>query len=458
LQQTVIFRFENFFSNRVSSVSSNKTFPDFMSDSQLKFLSENNPKSLKKSYMTLAAASLCALFLTFVISNSNFKFETKLFTFISLVLSYLLFCSAAFLRQKRETENFQQPFGFNKSIITDDVETKLLALEEANQFFSASLKSADMFRLVASRVREIVPFAVFVLFLASEDKKNLKIVYAEGENAKKFIGIETSFGQGLAGKVFQTLDAEFDEQLRFDKGVIAAEILRNLKSAIAAPLSGNNQAFGVLQLFGSAENPLSLDSLKLLEAVASRVEPLFLSSLAVEENLTNALTDSLTNLPNERAFFLVLENQIAESQRFRDERPLNVLTIDIQDFDELNRRFGHATGDRILKYVAVNIKTQLRQMDFLARAAGDEFLAVLPTASENVTQEIIERIKKAFVSKPFAATAQEKINLQLNFGSASFWKHGETAEKLLENARLRKLQSKSAENSNVLWFPKEYVN
>ena len=90
-------------------------------------------------------------------------------------------------------------------------------------------------------------------------------------------------------------------------------------------------------------------------------------------------------MPNERSFYLVLENQIAQTQRNSRERPLTVLAIDIINFDEINRRFGHSAGDRILYYAAGTIKNQLRRMDFSARTTGDEFLAALPTASEEVS-------------------------------------------------------------------------
>lgn len=428
-----------------------------MSDSEVKSLSKFNPNSLRKSYFLIAASSLCALLATFVVSNSDFKFEAKILVFISIILLYLLFCLTGYVWQKKESENIQTKTD-EKSEINSEVETKLLALEEANQFFGASLKSGDMFRLVASRVKEIVPFAAFIVFLSEPENSKLKIVFAEGENAFNFSDVEIDFNKGLAGKVFQTLNPAFDESLLFDKEVYKAASLKNLYSAIAVPLLRNGEAYGVLQLFGTFENRLQRANLNLFEAVAARVAPLFLNSLAFEENLANALTDSLTNLPNERAFFLVLENQIAESQRYREARPLNILTIDIQNFDELNQQYGHAIGDRILKYAADNIKNQLRQMDFLARAAGDEFLAILPTASDTVAQEIIERIRKSFVLKPFEVSTDEKINLQLNFGAASFWKQGETAAELLKQSYLRKKQSKTTENNNVLWFPKEYVN
>src|SRR5207253_4107332 len=111
------------------------------------------------------------------------------------------------------------------------------------------------------------------------------------------------------------------------------------------------------------------------------VAPLVLSSMALERSRANALTDPTTDLPNERAFYLVLENQIAEAQRKQGDRPLTILAIDIKNFEDINRRFGHAAGDRALNFAAQLVKDNLRQMDFLARSTGDEFLVILPTAS-----------------------------------------------------------------------------
>jgi GGDEF domain-containing protein len=89
---------------------------------------------------------------------------------------------------------------------------------------------------------------------------------------------------------------------------------------------------------------------------------------------------------------------------------------------------------------------------------SDEFLAVLPTAAEKVALEIIERIERVLITTPFEISDKEYTNIQFNFGWATFWKDGETAQQLLQNALLRKQQSKSIEPSKVLWFPREYVN
>ena len=431
-----------------------------MTAREIKNQSENDLRFFGESHIFLIAGSLCALFITFLASNADYDFRKKIVIFLAIIFFYAAFCIFAFYRQKRRFK--KEPSDTNSEnsneIFNSEIEAKLLALEEANQYFGASLKPADMFRLVASRIGEMISFEACALFLADQKNNLLKIAFAVGENAKNLIDTEIGLTKGLAGKTFQNGKAQEDEKLLFDKNILPDENLKNFSSAIAVPLFQNEEIFAVLELFGGVENKLNQNNLPLLEAIGTRIAPLFLSSRAFETNLSNALTDAITNLPNERAFFLVLENQIAESQRYRDERPLTILTIDIKNFAEINRQYGHATGDRILEYAAETIKHQLRQMDFLARSISDEFLAVLPTASEEITLEIIGRIEKAFVSNPFSVSPEEKIHLQLSFGSASFGKDGETPKQLLRHAVLKKQQSKSSESSKILWFPKEFVN
>ena len=223
-------------------------------------------------------------------------------------------------------------------------------------------------------------------------------------------------------------------------------------------LGNSGKVFGIFTLYGVKGEDFDERAMQILEAVGERIAPLISSSLAFERSLFNALTDSLTNLPNERAFYLILENQIAESQRKRDERPLTVLAIDIDGFNELNQKFGHATGDKILSFTADLIKKQLRKMDFLARSGNDEFLAVLPTANESTTHEIIERIERVFQTAPFEVARGQNQFLKINIGAATFIKHAETAEGLLKTARLKKQTAKAGKDAKIIWFPKEFVN
>lgn len=435
-------------------------FSKVMNNPEIQYLSKNKIDIFKLNHIILAMFSLCALIVTFFTANSGLGFGTKIPVFLGVIFLYLLCCAAFYFLQKHRLKNDDDNTDteISEGVFSGEIEMKLLALEEASEFFGASLKSADMFRFVSSRIKEIIPFASSALFLAVENNMRLRAAFAGGESAETLSEIEIDSNRGLAGKTFVNRKAQIDENLTLDKNTVSPKALKNLNSAISVPLFKDAEVFGVLMLYGNGEKDFNIESLQLLDAVGTRVAPLFLSSFAFEKNLSGALTDSLTNLPNERAFYLVVENKLAEAQRFRYERPLTILVVDLKNFSELNKKYGHSSGDRILAFAAKTIKEQLREMDFLARAASDEFLSVLPTAGEEITKEIINRLERAFAANPFVISRQEKINLTLNFGAATFWKDGETVEQLLQHAHLRKQQSKSTEKSKVLWFPKEYVN
>jgi diguanylate cyclase (GGDEF)-like protein len=406
----------------------------------------------------LAFISVIALAAALLAANTNLNFSVKLSIYVTEIILYLTICALFYFRPRPKIfaeRKIVQP----ETIFTDNVKEKLLALEEAHRFFGSSLKSADMFRLAASRLNELIPFAACVYFDADAENSRLHSRFAVGVNSKEFSELELNINQGLAGKTFLTGKVQIDEGLMEDKENGPDKALENLNAGIAVPLRRNGRIFGVMVLYGDRKNQYNRNSAALLEAAAVRLAPLFKSSQAFETSLNNALTDSLTGMPNERAFYLVLENQIAQTQRNSRERPLTILGIDIRNFDELNRQFGHSAGDRILYYAAETIKNQLRQMDFLARTTGDEFLAVLPTASEEVAREIVERIGKAFLQNPFEISPTNKVTLNLNFGAASFGSVGETAAALIKHARLKKQQTKSVENkSNLLWFSKKSGN
>lgn len=403
-----------------------------------------------------AGFSFAVIVATFLLSNSDLPFDRKAVIFVAIAVIYPVVCAFFYYWQRGRLSDAGQ---FHEdATFTPEVEAKLMVLEEANEFFGASLKFSDMFRLVTSRVNELVPFSTAVMMSRGEGENVLKIIYATGENARGFMDLRADMNRGLAVKSFLSGQIQIDHKLLYERRVLPAELVDDFTCAAAVPLKASGETHGVLMMYSTRETGYDEREARLLSAVSERVAPLFKNSFAFEDNVSSALTDGLTSLPNERGFYLVLENQVAESMRFRDERPLSVLAMDIRNFDEVNKRHGHATGDRMLGFAANIIKKQLRQMDVLTRSAGDEFLAILPTANEKIAVDVIGRIQRAFVLNKFEVSARERLNLEVNFGAATFWKEGETAEELVKTARLKKLQDKSSEKSKVIWFPKEFVN
>ena len=405
--------------------------------------------------IALAIFGLVAPVLTFFLAVSSLPETVKILVLVVLAVGYSVVCFWS-LRQSRIGNDADGPQ--EATADTGDIDAALSSMSEASEFFGASLKPADLFRLVSSRVAQFFPFTGSALFIASESPDALQVVQAHGPNAEAFEEIELPLDRGLAGMAWVSGEVEMDPDLSLESRAMPASAMQGLGSAFAIPLLHDDKTFGVMVLY--VDHPVNVDQTThaTLEAIGRRVAPLFLSSLSFERSLSNALTDTLTSLPNERAFYMVLENQLAESHRHRNDRPLTVLTIDIKNFAEANQNFGFAAGDRMLAFAAENLASQLRKMDFLSRAANDEFLIILPTASEKFANEIIQRIRERFATEPFAVTETDDTKVWLNFGWATFWKDGETAEQLLQNARVRKQQAKAEEPSKVLWFPKEYVN
>lgn len=390
-----------------------------------------NALSTNYYFGLVIVAALASLTGTFLLLNSAASSEAKARGFWAIVAAFIFVACLCIYRVQSHRGTPQETSTGDQAGADD----RLAALDEASEIFAGSVDRRDMFRLLASRLCEIVPARAVVLYLLDDTRLRLEVAEMAGREA-----------------VF--VPDTFDADTCFVKrSVHVAE-----SGVVGIPLLHELEPFGVIEFHFDQTDRAKAENKLLFDAIGTRVAPLIVRSLAFECTVSNALTDATTDLPNERALFLILEKQIAESQRRRDERPLTLLAIDVKNFDEINRRFGHAAGDRALAQVAHIVRDNLRQMDFLARCQDDEFLAVLPTASKDVSFEVIARVHTAFFGRRLRISDQEPIEIELNIASSVFGHDGETAEQLIAAARLRKEQIKSAVTSRVVWFPQEAAN
>jgi diguanylate cyclase (GGDEF)-like protein len=120
----------------------------------------------------------------------------------------------------------------------------------------------------------------------------------------------------------------------------------------------------------------------------------FARAYALEAAERGAKIDVLTGLPNRRYFDEALS---MERPRRRANDSLGILMIDIDHFKILNDRFGHATGDRVLRAVAGAIAQGVRAEDTPARYGGEEFAVLLRRTSAEHAIEVGERIRRSVV-------------------------------------------------------------
>jgi diguanylate cyclase (GGDEF)-like protein len=126
--------------------------------------------------------------------------------------------------------------------------------------------------------------------------------------------------------------------------------------------------------------------------------------------------DPLTGLSNRRYFREQLEYHLALAQRYNHCGIL--LSIDLDDFKDINDTLGHQAGDEILKNLSVLLQEQIRTTDILARLGGDEFAIILPHTSESESQVVTQRIFEALKHHVVVANGQP-IQITASIGARS---------------------------------------
>ena len=161
------------------------------------------------------------------------------------------------------------------------------------------------------------------------------------------------------------------------------------------------------------------------------------------ERLRNqeAREDALTALPNRRALDERLPEAMARVRRTR--KPLAVLFMDLDGFKGVNDRYGHAMGDELLRDIALRLQQSVRETDFVARWAGDEFVLLLEgIASEALvtfTNKLIRTIEQPLT------VAGVTLNVSTSIGVALFGPEAaETAKELLKRADVAMYEAKRA--------------
>jgi diguanylate cyclase (GGDEF)-like protein len=152
--------------------------------------------------------------------------------------------------------------------------------------------------------------------------------------------------------------------------------------------------------------------------------------LALQEARQAARVDSLTGALNHGAMITRLEEEIDRARRYGT--GLACLLIDLDDFKGINDRWGHGTGDSVLRQVAALLRTEFRAHDQVARYGGDEFVVVLPHAAgpkaEIAARRALRRLRDIHV-----VTDEGRQPLSASIGLAE-WADPETPAELLAKA------------------------
>jgi two-component system cell cycle response regulator len=166
----------------------------------------------------------------------------------------------------------------------------------------------------------------------------------------------------------------------------------DLETLVLLPLLRDGQIVGSFH-WGSAEPSAfrTAAELEFMMHLAAIIAICLENCLNAERLAKLSLLDPVTRLSNMRAFGMELRKEI--SRAHRNEKPLTLLMLQVDEFRAINDSYGHLSGDYAIKSVAANISSMLRSTDYLSRTEADQFGVLLPGCSVAKGQEIAERMR-----------------------------------------------------------------
>jgi len=362
--------------------------------------------------------------------------------------------AAAGLPQQLPTKEVSEPFALTEMdmaqtrergcyIAYDQIKSahqEVYALYEIARTFGSSLDVRNTVEVLVDKVGHVVPFDTCVVYLHDEVKGYATPAHVAGRNAQILATKCVAPGEGVTG--FALANRSPVNQLHPSLDFAGLDIEREYRSMAALPLFKDEILLGALSVYSVELEQYTDDHMRLLETVTRLASDALSNAMHHAEAESNALTDPLTGLPNARYMALRFDEEASRARR--NARPFQVVMLDLDDFKIVNDTFGHKVGDKMLRVMGRIIQAQLREYDFLARYAGDEFVAIVQELVGNQVEDLRSRIETAVSEFSLHVSGRGQARVGISVGTATYGIEGETLDQLLVVADQAMYRAKSS--------------
>ena len=317
---------------------------------------------------------------------------------------------------------------------------EVYALYEIARTFGSSMHVEETLSILIDKVGHVVPFDTCVVYLYDERKGYAEAAHVAGKNSQVLAFRCVAPGEGVTG--FALANRRTVNQLHPSLDLAELKIQDDYVSMAALPLHKGQRLLGALSVYSSELDQYTDDHMRLLETVTKLASDALANAMHLAEAESNALTDPLTGLPNARYLALRFEEESARARRTG--MTFQVVMLDLDDFKLVNDSFGHNTGDKMLREMGRILQGQLREYDFLARYAGDEFVAVVQDLTESQVNELCLRIEQAVSGFSLHVQNAQHARVGISVGTATFGADGQTLDQLLVAADQAMYRTKSS--------------
>lgn len=329
--------------------------------------------------------------------------------------------AAAFAEELAQNLHQAQQNHFNRQQLR-----RLSTITELTAVFASSLRVEDSLRLILQGIQQHFAF----------DRVRLYVVDKSGQKLKGELAVD------IRGRVVSLRSDEIPlqpGQHRFANVLLAssaeAALERYKDVVLYLPLMVEGRKIGLLILDNlTSQQSIALEDVGMLKSFAGQIALAVDNARLFDEVQELSLYDSLTQLPLRRYFNSRVQEEMYRAERFG--QPLTVVLLDIDFFKEINDRYGHQIGDRVLVEAAKAVMGNLRKIDFPCRFGGDEILILLPQAKEEearmITGRLLAEVRRVRVPVPFAKV--QEVAVTVSMGVATYPADAKTIEGLIEKA------------------------
>ncbi|MDI1242838.1 MAG: diguanylate cyclase [bacterium] len=298
--------------------------------------------------------------------------------------------------------------------------------------FGAVMTLDDTLALFAQKVGEFVPYDACGIFLLDDAREFATPAHVAGPCSSVLSGMHVRVGEGATGYALKKNKSIENVDPAMDLLFADPENAKEFRTMISRPLIAEDRVIGAISVYSRGLNQYLDEHVRLLETVSKIAGDAIAKSLLHAEAATHALTDPITSLPNARALRLEFDKEVKRA--IRNSSSFQILMLDLDGFKAVNDTYGHKVGDQMLTALGGVIRNELRDYDFLARYAGDEFVALIPETDAASVRELCKRIQAAVEAFGIEINASETARVGVSIGSSGHPVGGESFDQLIISA------------------------